>query len=110
MLTPPELLAVESKSHVGEVNDNQRATMLELLDYDNPLGLHPNEARWRNFARVEIRLRETRIKQLERLNAVLAAECDRQRPIVEAAVNWAHGEEWGLAEAVNTYEKGKANG
>lgn len=31
---------------------------------------------------------ETRVKQLEKLNATLAAEIDRMRPVVEAAVEW----------------------
>lgn len=31
---------------------------------------------------------ETRIKQLEKLNATLAAEIDRMRPVVEAAIEW----------------------
>lgn len=29
----------------------QEKTMLELLDYTNPEGLHPNECRWRDLAR-----------------------------------------------------------
>lgn len=41
---------------------------------------------------------ETRIKQLEKLNATLAAEVDRMRPVVEAAVEW---KKYGLAESDN---------
>lgn len=29
----------------------EQQTMLEPLDYPNPVGLHPNEARWRDLAR-----------------------------------------------------------
>lgn len=53
---------------------------------------------------------ETRIRQLEKLNATLAAEIDRMRPVVEAAVEW---KKYGLAEsnndelldAINDYEE-----
>lgn len=31
---------------------------------------------------------ETRIKALEKLNATLAAEIDRMRPVVQTAVEW----------------------
>lgn len=31
---------------------------------------------------------ETRIRQLEKLNATLAAEIDRMRPVVDSAVEW----------------------
>lgn len=30
------------------------STMRVLLEYPNPIGLHPNEARWRDFARALI--------------------------------------------------------
>lgn len=33
-----------------ELTEHER-TMVGLLDYDNPKGLHPNEARWRDLAR-----------------------------------------------------------
>ena len=71
---------------LGEVTDDQRTTMLALLSYPNPEGIHTTEARWRNFARVELSLRDERIRQLEKQCASLAAEVDRQRPVVEAAV------------------------
>lgn len=53
---------------------------------------------------------ETRIRQLEKLNSQLAAEIDRLRPVVEAAVEW---KKYGLAEsdndelldAINDYEE-----
>lgn len=54
-----------------------------------------------------------RVRQLEKLNATLAAELDAQRPVVEAARVWRHvvWEGWPkLANAVDTYERGKGNG
>jgi hypothetical protein len=36
----------------------------------------------------EVVERDKRIQQLEKLNATLAAEVDRMRPVVEAAVEW----------------------
>lgn len=39
-----------------------------------------------------------RIQQLEKLNATLAAEIDRLRPVVEAAIEW---KKYGLAESDN---------
>ena len=39
-----------------------------------------------------------RIQQLEKLNATLAAEIDRMRPVVEAAIEW---KKYGLAESDN---------
>lgn len=36
----------------------------------------------------EVAQRDERIRQLERLNATLAAEIDRMRPVAEAAVEW----------------------
>jgi hypothetical protein len=66
----------------------ERATMLELLDYPNPEGLHSNEARWREFARLEFAVYDQRIQQLEQLNATLAAQIDRQTKVVDAARLW----------------------
>lgn len=71
------------------LTDDERATMVALLDYANPQGLHPDEAHWRDFARTELGLRDERIRQLERLNATLSAEIDCGRPVIEAAVNRA---------------------
>jgi hypothetical protein len=70
---------------MSTISEQERATMLQLLDYPNPEGLHPNEARWRDFARIQVQLRETRIRQLETLNRTLSEQVDRMRPIVEAA-------------------------
>lgn len=53
---------------------------------------------------------EQRILQLEKLNATLAAEIDRQRPVVGAAQGWYNGaRNWSiaLAEAVMIYEASK---
>lgn len=57
---------------------------------------------------------ETRIKALEKLNATLAAEIDRMRPVVEVARRWHDlskylpekylDHEQDLAIAVNNYE------
>lgn len=54
-----------------------------------------------------------RIQELEKLNASLAAEVDRQRPVVEAAQAWYHGaQNWlvRLARAVADYEAEKDDG
>lgn len=53
---------------------------------------------------------ETRIRQLEKLNAALAAEIDRMRPVVEAAVEWkkyslAESDNDELLEAITDYEE-----
>lgn len=53
---------------------------------------------------------ETRIRQLERLNATLAAEIDRMRPVVEAAQKVCksaviHASLLPLQEAVSKYEE-----
>lgn len=58
---------------------------------------------------------ERRIEQLEKLNATLAAEVDRMRPVVEAVQRWRHGWEGrkpsaayqinvATAKAVDAYE------
>lgn len=54
-----------------------------------------------------------RIQELEKLNTALAAEVDRQRPVIEAAQAWYHGaQSWlvRLARAVADYEAEKDNG
>jgi hypothetical protein len=58
--------------------------------------------------------RDTRIRQLEALNATLAAQVDRQRPVIEAAIayartlrlasNWREGEA-PLEHAVRVYQR-----
>jgi hypothetical protein len=63
----------------------ERATMLELLDYPNPDGLHPCEARWREFARLEFAVYEQHVAALGRQCATLAAQVDRQAKVVDAA-------------------------
>ena len=60
---------------------------------------------------------ETRIHALERMNATLAAEVDRMRPVVDAAVKWNKTNyrdtqeiEFcldALGEACDTYEEGQ---
>lgn len=69
-----------------------------------------------NVANTEIEQRDTRIRQLERLNQSLSAEIDRRRPIVEAAQvlarslrrhepeSWS-GTEEALERAVTNYEQ-----
>lgn len=64
---------------------------------------------------------ETRIRQLEKLNATLAAEIDRMRPVVKAAqvltvslrrhgpASWS-GTEEALERVVTTYEAGNHDG
>lgn len=64
---------------MGVITDGERETMSALLSYANPQGLHPNEERWRDFSRIELSLRDERIRQLEELNKTLAAEVDRLR-------------------------------
>ena len=64
--------------------------------------------------RVGIEQVETRIRQLEALNARLAAEVDRQTAVVDAARNWRHLEARAnhlaitnaLYDAVDAYERG----
>ena len=41
-----------------------------------------------NLWRTRFNAANERIRQLERLNASLAAEVDRARPLIEAAVKW----------------------
>lgn len=61
---------------------------------------------------------QRRVKQLERLNATLAAELDRCRPVVDAAIRWIHSTTATTAistalsvkQSVDTYERGKGNG
>lgn len=43
----------------------EHQTMLQLLAYPNPEGLHPVEVRWRDFARELIREGDEKIKLLE---------------------------------------------
>lgn len=69
---------------------DERATMLGLLKYPTPIAIHPDEARWRDFSRTELSLRDERICALERINASLAAEVDRMRPVVQAAQGLVH--------------------
>lgn len=58
---------------------------------------------------------EARIAALEKLNVTLAAEIDRQRPVVKAAVKWRHRDQCKLFldavrlcdmlnDAIDTYE------
>lgn len=47
---------------------DERRTMLELLDYPNPEGLHPAEARWRDLARS---LKSERDELRERVEQVI---------------------------------------
>lgn len=56
--------------------------------------------------------RDERISQLEQLNATLAAEVDRMRPVIEAAHHWASGNPpvdryQKLLWALRTYESSK---
>lgn len=56
---------------------------------------------------------EARIRQLERLNAQLAAQIDRMRPVVSAAWGWrlsegAPARAVVLGEAVDTYQQAMA--
>lgn len=58
---------------------------------------------------------ETRIRQLEKLNATLAAEIDRMRPVVEATVRQVRRTgslfSWSdLKQAVDIYEGTTTNG
>jgi hypothetical protein len=97
----------------------ERATMLELLDYPNPDGLHPCEARWREFARLEFAVYEQHVAALERQCAALAAQLDRQAKVVEAAqvlsrslrrhdpASWS-GTEEALERMVTEYEAAMA--
>ncbi len=56
----------------------------------------------------ELASRSNRIRQLERLNAVLSAEIDRQRPLIEAVRPWRHTFEIykldTIVEALDAYE------
>lgn len=64
--------------------------------------------------RVGIEAVESRIRQLEALNATLAAEVDRQIAVVDAARRWRHLEAHAnhlaitnaLYDAVDAYERG----
>lgn len=63
-----------------------------------------------NDAAVTLEQANERIRQLERLNKQLAAEIDKQRPIVDAAFNWYNGAaNWSevLAAACAAYEAAK---
>lgn len=42
----------------------EHETMRELLEYPNAEGLHPTEARWRDFARELIREHEAELERL----------------------------------------------
>jgi hypothetical protein len=95
----------------------ERATMLELLDYPNPEGPHSNEARWREFARLEFAVYDQRIQQLEQLNATLATQIDRQAKVVDAALALAKSlrlttdwtpEEAALEYVVRAYQQAMA--
>lgn len=58
----------------------------------------------------EVAKRDERIRQLEELNKVLAAEVDRMRPVVEAAVKAVELNglmPWSLIDAVTTYQASK---
>jgi hypothetical protein len=87
----------------------ERATMLELLDYPNPDGLHPCEARWREFARLEFAVYEQHVAALEQQCATLAAQLDRQAKVVDAALPWKYTFEKlllvNLVAAIDTYEQ-----
>jgi hypothetical protein len=88
----------------------ERATMLELLDYPNPDGLHPCEARWREFARLEFAVYEQHVAALERQCATLAAQVDMQARVVDAAIEWkkyslAESDNDELLEAIIDYEQ-----
>jgi len=48
---PDGVPAIISEFSLSEDATPAHQTMLELLDYPNPEGLHPDEVRWRNFAR-----------------------------------------------------------
>jgi alkyl hydroperoxide reductase subunit AhpC len=62
----------------------------------------------------EVAERDTRIRQLEVLNATLAAQIDRMRPVIQAAIvyartlrlasNWRDGEA-PLEHAVRVYQR-----
>lgn len=68
----------------------------------------------------EVAEHDARIRQLEQLNATLAAEIDRMRPVVEAAYQWHSlskyrpehylDHEQDLANAIVTYEAAKEQG
>ena len=56
----------------------------------------------------EVAERDERIRQLEQLNATLAAQVDRMRPVVDAAQKWSNtyddgAEDTPLLEAVTEY-------
>jgi hypothetical protein len=55
-----------------------------------------------------------RIHELERLNSALAAEIDRARPLVEAAIKYRHERPFAfmtlLDKAVDTYEQSSREG
>lgn len=100
----------------SELTDSERATMLGLLEYPNCEGLHPNEARWRNLAR-ELRQRldseYKRADGLQSINATLAAEIDRQRPVITAVHGYCQSDQYGwdnratlwvLRDAYRAYE------
>lgn len=116
--TPPELLAVETEPCDGDVGHSKRELQRRLTETSSQLNIHRerynDEANTRLGYELENRNLVKRVRQVERLNAVLAAECDRQRLVVNAAVDWVHNcstYQYGpLLKAVETYEKGKANG
>lgn len=55
----------------------EHETMRELLQYPNPVGLHPVEARWRDFARELIKEHEGELEQLrDELNEALTTTTD----------------------------------
>jgi hypothetical protein len=61
----------------------------------------------------DIAERDTRIRQLEQLNATLAAQVDRMRPVVTAAWGWRLSEGAPvravvLSEAVDAYQSAMA--
>jgi hypothetical protein len=90
-------------------------TMIELLNYPNPEGLHPSEIRWRNVARkLKQRLDSEwlRAEGLQSINSSLAAEVDRQRAVVEAAQVAVKRDVStftmrNLSDALDTYEAGR---
>lgn len=54
-------------------------TMLDLLKYPNAAGIHPDEARWRDFARTAIQLATKQVTKRSRSRAIATPLWNHER-------------------------------